>query len=102
MNNKKESFWNYLVILFGSAMKTVESLTTPEIGSNLAGVLKKLSQDFKEICLSYIQAQKENRTISKLKKRIELRKSKMKIQNLFIHHPYRIVMNAGKSLTKIT
>ena len=62
MNNKKESFWNYLVILFGSAMKTVESLTTPEIGSNLAGVLKKLSQDFKEICLSYIQAQKENRT----------------------------------------
>ena len=40
MNNKKESFWNYLVTLFGSAMKTVESLTTPEIGSNLAGVLK--------------------------------------------------------------
>jgi hypothetical protein len=64
MNNKKELFWNYLVTLFGSAMKTVESLTTPEIGSNLAGVLKKLSQDFKEICLSYIyiQAQKENRT----------------------------------------
>lgn len=59
MNNKKESFWNYLATLLGNAMKTVESLTTPEIGSNLAEVLKKLSQDFKEICLSYI---KENRT----------------------------------------
>ena len=62
MNNKKELFWNYLVTLFGSAMKTVESLTTPEIGANLAEVLKKISQDFKEICISYIQAQKENRT----------------------------------------
>ena len=58
MNNKKESFWSYLATLLGNAMKTVESLATPEIGSNLAEVLKKISQDFKEICLSYI---KENR-----------------------------------------
>lgn len=64
MNNKKELFWNYLATLFGSAMiKLAESWNTPEIGSNLAEVLKKVSQDFKEICLSYIQAQKENRAL---------------------------------------
>ena len=40
----------------------LESYSTPEIGSNLAEVLKKISQDVKEICLSYIQTQKENRT----------------------------------------
>ena len=39
MNNKKESFWNYLVILFGSAMKTVESRYNPEKCSNLSGVV---------------------------------------------------------------
>ena len=62
MKNKKNSFWKYLVILFCNVLKILESYSTPEIGSNLAGVLKKISQDVKEVCLSYIQTQTENRT----------------------------------------
>jgi len=62
MKNKKNSFCKYLVILFCNVLKILESYSTPEIGSNLAEVLKKISQDVKEICLSYIQTQKENRT----------------------------------------
>lgn len=62
MKNKKNSFWKYLVTLFCNVLKILESYSTPEIGSNLAEVLKKFSQDVKEVCLSYIQTQKENRT----------------------------------------
>lgn len=62
MKNKKNSFWKYLVILFCNVLKTLESYSNLEIGSNLAEVLKKFSQDVKEVCLSYIQTQKENRT----------------------------------------